>query len=203
MTSIIMISTEILLSYGAYSKLYLKDEKIFSVNETALHYYQIISGAVKMSNFNDEGKEFIQGIFYKNQSFGEPPLFIASTYPANALTLSDAEIIILPKKQLFSLLQQHPDIHLSFTQNLAKRLYYKAIIASEISNQEPTHRILRFLDYLKLDVYHLTEKFSFKVPYTRQQIADILGLRVETVIRTIKNLEKHGEVKIISRKVFR
>ncbi|MCD9616043.1 helix-turn-helix domain-containing protein [Chryseobacterium gleum] len=30
------------------------------------------------------------------------------------------------------------------------------------------------------------KKYSFKVPFTRQQIADLTGMRVETVIRTIK-----------------
>ena len=84
-----------------------------------------------------------------------------------------------------------------------KRLYYKAIIASEISSQEPAHRVLRFIDYLKDDVYKVKGKYSFKVAYTRQQIADILGLRVETVIRVIKSLEKKGDVKISKRKVYR
>lgn len=65
------------------------------------------------------------------------------------------------------------------------------------------HRILRFFDYLKNDVHKLTINSNFKIPYTRQQIADILGLRVETVIRSIKSLENKGEVKIISRKVYR
>ncbi|CAM1370812.1 Crp/Fnr family transcriptional regulator [Tenacibaculum xiamenense] len=198
-----MIPEDILFEYNAKIKAFDKDEKIFSENEIARNYYQVLKGAVKMSNFNDDGKEFIQGIFYKEQSFGEPPLFINVPYPANAITLSDSEILILPKERLLDLLTKHHDIHLKITENLAKRLYYKAIIASEISGQEPMHRILRFFDYLKNDVHELTSNSSFKIPYTRQQIADVLGLRVETVIRSIKNLEKKGEVKIISRKVYR
>ena len=198
-----MIPEDILFKFNAKKVTYKKDEKIFTENDTARNYYQILKGAVKMNNFNDDGKEFIQGIFYKKQSFGEPPLFISVPYPANAMTLSDSEIIILPKKKLFELLTDHHEIHLKITKALAKRLYYKAIIASEISGQEPMHRILRFFDYLKNDVHKLTINSNFKIPYTRQQIADILGLRVETVIRSIKSLENKGEVKIISRKVYR
>ena len=41
------------------------------------------------------------------------------------------------------------------------------------------------------------------VEITRQQIADLTGLRVETVIRAIKSLEKKGEVTIKDRKVYR
>ncbi len=198
-----MIPQDTLFEYNAKIKTFKKDEKIFSEADTARNYYQVLKGAVKMSNFNDDGKEFIQGIFYKEQSFGEPPLFIDVPYPANAITLSDSEIIILPKEQLFNLLNEHQAVHLKITANLAKRLYYKAIIASEISGQEPMHRILRFFDYLKNDVHELSSDSSFKIPHTRQQIADVLGLRVETVIRSIKSLEKKGEVKIISRKVYR
>lgn len=198
-----MIPKELLLKYNAKSKKFSKDELIFSENQTATNYYQVISGAIKMNNFNDDGKEFIQGVFYKNQSFGEPPLFIDVKYPANAVAISESTLLVLSKKNLFALLQDNPEVHLKITQSLAKRLYYKAIIASEISSQEPAHRVLRFIDYLKNDVHKIDGKYSFKVAYTRQQIADILGLRVETVIRVIKSLEKKGELKIEKRKVYR
>lgn len=198
-----MIPQEVLQKYNAILKVFEKDSIIFSENETARYYYQIVSGAVKMNNYNDEGKEFIQGIFYKEQSFGEPPLFIDINYPANAIALVETEILLLSKQTFTQLLKEHANIHFNITKNLAKRLYYKAIIASEISSQEPSHRVLRFIDYLKDDVHKIDGKYTFKVDYTRQQIADILGLRVETVIRVIKNLEKQGELKIDKRKVYR
>lgn len=198
-----MIHKELLLDFGAQTKIFSKGEMIFNENDTARNYYQIISGAVKMNNFNDDGKEFIQGIFYKEQSFGEPPLFIDVKYPANAEALSESKLLVLSKNSLLELLYQHPEVHLNITKSLANRLYYKAIIASEISSQEPEHRVLRFIDYLKHDVNKIDEKFSFRIDYTRQQMADILGLRVETIIRAIKSLEAKNELQIIKRKVFR
>lgn len=198
-----MIPTELLNDYNVTIKKFQKDEIIFSEKDIARNYYQIINGAVKMSNFNDHGKEFIQGIFYKEQSFGEPPLFIDIHYPASAISLAESLIYILPKASFLQLLKEHENVHLEITKSLAKRLYYKAIIASEISSQEPSHRILRFIDYLKDDVHKVSGKHTFKIEYTRQQISDILGLRVETVIRVIKQLEKQGQVKIIKRKVYR
>ena len=198
-----MIPEELLLNFNAHYKDYKKGEVIFSENNTAYNYYQICSGIVKMNNYNDAGKEFIQGVFYKNQSFGEPPLFIDVKYPASAEAISESKMLVISKEQLFKLLQENPLIHLKITQSLAKRLYYKAIIASEISSQEPAHRVLRFIDYLKNDVYKVTGEFTFKVDYTRQQISDILGLRVETVIRVIKSLEKDKKLKILKRKVYR
>ena len=66
---------------------------------------------------------------------------------------------------VFDLLYKYPEIHLNITKSLANRLYYKAIIASEISSQEPEHRVLRFFDYLKNDVYKVSGDFTFKINY--------------------------------------
>jgi len=47
------------------------------------------------------------------------------------------------------------------------------------------------------------EDKNYKVELTRQQLADLTGLRVETVIRSIKKLEQKGELLIKDRKVYR
>lgn len=198
-----MIAEEILYEFDAEKLFFPKGEVIFNEGQFAVCYYQIASGEVKMNNFNSDGKEFIQGMFQVGQSFGEPPLFADVKYPANAEALTDAEVFRLPKDKFLKLLEKYPEEHLAITKSLAGRLYYKAIMATEISSQEPEHRILRILDYLKKHVHHLTEPFSFQVNITRQQIADLTGLRIETVIRATKSLEKKGELKIIKRKLYR
>ena len=93
----IMIATELLEKYGALKKSFDKTTVIFEEGNLPAHYYQIISGEVKMSNYNDDGREFIQGIFYKEQSFGEPPLFLNQNYPANAIAVEDSEVLLLSK----------------------------------------------------------------------------------------------------------
>lgn len=198
-----MIAENLLLDFGAKKNTYSKGDQLFAEGESALNYYQVASGEVKMNNYNLDGKEFIQGFFYAGQSFGEPPLFANVKYPANAEAVSDSEVLQLHKERFLELLTAHPDIHLNITQTLAKRLYYKAIMVSEISSQEPEHRVLRILDYLKKHVHKKEGPFSYKVDLTRQQIADLTGLRVETVIRATKALEKKGELKIKQRKVYR
>lgn len=198
-----MVPKQLLLEFGGQQKLFEKNEYIFYEGQQAHYYYQIVSGKVKMNNYLENGKEFIQNIFSFPRSFGEPPLFSDITYPANAIALTRAEIIQLDKRAFLELLLLHPKIHLKITEALAIRLHYKAIMASEISLQDPEHCILRILDYLKKEVYKLSGPFSFEVTLTRQQIADLTGLRVETVIRSTKNLEKKGELKIKNRKIFR
>jgi CRP-like cAMP-binding protein len=198
-----MIDEDLLIQFGARLATFNKGEILFDQGDMPRYYFQILSGEVKMNNFNDEGKEFVQGFFTAGESFGEPPLFLKDTYPANAEAIVNSKIYLLPKDKFMDLLMANPQIHLSMTTNLARRLYYKSIMASEISSQEPEHRVLKLIDYFKTKISKTPINTDYKVEITRQQIADLTGLRVETVIRAIKALEKKGELTIKNRKVYR
>jgi len=197
-----MISEELLLRYGARKTRLEKGEMLLQAGDTPRYFYRIALGEIKMNNFNDEGKEFIQGMFGPGDSFGEPPLFIDKPYPANAVALTDAEVYILPKETFFRLLKENPEAHRDITSALSQRLYYKAVMASEISSQDAEHRIIKLIDYFK-EAVGIPQAQPYHVTFTRQQIADLTGLRVETVIRAIKTLEKKGELKINDRKIER
>lgn len=199
----IMITAELLEKYGALKKFFNKNEVIFDEGNLPAYYYQIISGEIKMSNYNDDGREFIQGIFYKEQSFGEPPLFLNQKYPANAIAVENSEIFLLSKSNFWKLLEENSKISIKIIENLAQRLYYKSVMAAEISTQEPEHRVLKLIDHGIAYFNFQKDKNGYLINFTRQQIGDLTGLRVETIIRTIKALEKKGELKIINRKVYR
>nr|WP_121271174.1 Crp/Fnr family transcriptional regulator [Pedobacter schmidteae] len=198
-----MIEENLLIKFGSKIADFDKGEILFKQGDLPRYYFQIRKGAIKMNNFNDEGKEFVQGLFTEGDSFGEPPLFIKDSYPANAVAILPSTVFLLPKDRFMELLMANPDIHLQVTTNLARRLYFKSIMASEISSQEPEHRVLKLIDYFKTKINKIQPADLYKVEITRQQIADLTGLRVETVIRSIKSLEKKGELSIRNRKVYR
>ncbi|WP_348797526.1 Crp/Fnr family transcriptional regulator [Flavobacterium adhaerens] len=198
-----MIALKLLEEFGGLIKKYQKSDIVFQEGKLPTHYYQILSGEVKMSNYNDDGREFIQGFFYENQCFGEPPLFIDKLYPATAIAVEDATIVCVPKNQFLELISKNPLVGLKFVQNLSQRLYYKSVMAAEISSQEPEHRILKLIDYAIEHFNFKKDENGYLISFTRQQIGDLTGLRVETVIRAIKSLEKKSELKIIKRKVYR
>lgn len=193
-----MIPEQLILDFKGTLKNYSKDRTIFNEGEQADFYYQIKTGHVKMFNLTEDGKEFVQGFFENGTSFGEPPLFGAFKYPATALALATSEIYLLSKTSFFELLKAYPDIHLKFTKMICKRMIYKAKMAKEVSIHPPDHRILTLLHHLKANAKIETD---FEVPLTRQQISELTGLRVETVIRAIKKLEKSNALTIVDRKV--
>jgi len=196
-----MIPLEILESYEPAELELPKEAFLFLEGEQPRFYFQIISGKVKMININFEGKEFVQGIFESGQSFGEPPLFHDSNYPASARTIENTVLYKLRKDKFLQLLKVHPEIHLKFTTNLTKRMMYKAMMMKEISSHDARHRILTFLDYLKSEYGNTKE--AFQVDLTRQQLSNLLGIRVETVIRTVKLLTEEAEIKLDGRKILR
>ena len=198
-----MIPTNLLLQFGAQPKNYPKGTVLFTEGDAARYYFQVESGEVKTNNYNDEGKEFIQGMFTQGDSFGESTLLNNRTYPASAETITDATIYVLPKTAFFDMLYKHPETAIALCKRMADRLYYKAIIASEIAAQDPEHRLLTLIDFLKTEVGKCKTDEKYEVTLTRQQLADLTGLRVETVIRTIKTLEKKGCLTIGHHKIYR
>lgn len=194
-----MIPLNILEAYNAIEKKYSKDSIIFNEGEQPQYYYQIHKGTVKMLNLSEDGKAFVQGFFADNNSFGEPPLFGDHRYPATAICTSDCTLYLLPKASFFELLKALPDIHFSFTKLLCKRIVYKAKVAKEISLYPADHRVLTMLSYLK---ENSAVKTAYEVTITRQEISELTGLRVETVIRAIKKLEKSNKLSIKGRKIF-
>lgn len=198
-----MVEEQVLRNYGAEVVTFEKGDILFQEGTLAHYYFQLVSGEVKMNNYSEEGKEFIQGIFSNQRSFGEPPLFGDFNYPANAIALKRTNVLRLGKESFMCMLKENAELSLHFNKVLSERLYYKSIMAAEISTQEAAHRVLRLIDYLKHDIYAKEERFAFCVELTRQQVADLTGLRVETVIRSIKRLEEMGELELRKQKVWR
>ncbi|MFL9832796.1 Crp/Fnr family transcriptional regulator [Chryseobacterium terrae] len=198
--SCMKIDEQLLKSYSAEIKTYKEKEIIFREGDSPFFYFQIIEGSVKINNYNEEGKEFIHNILGNGQSFGDPMLFIDKQYPVNAVVLKPTTIIRLPRKNFINLIKENPHVSLELNACLSHRLYYKTIMTQNMASHNPIKRITGLFDYLK-SYSDCDDTHSFNVKLTRQQIADLTGLRVETIIRTIKKMEKDSLVKVHERKI--
>ncbi len=194
------IDQELLTTWGGVYKTYEKNEYVFHENEHPRCYYQLVEGCVKMFNSNEAGKEYLQGMFGKGQSFGEPVLFIDEVYPASAMCVQKTVLIRLSIENFHKILHEYPDLSYRFLILFAQRIYNKSITAKEIANNNPEHRILSFLNSFKKSAGNVNEKLV--VPYTRQEIANFTGLRVETVIRTLLKMQAESKIQIINHKLY-
>jgi CRP/FNR family cyclic AMP-dependent transcriptional regulator len=177
-----------------------KDQMLLQEGDPATDYMQVESGTVKMFIVSDEGQEFIQGIFNAGESFGEPALIGKFPYPGSVVAIEPSKIWKLPADYFFQMLKENFDLHLKLDQVLCQRLRYKSMVLSEISSHEPEHRILSLLRHFKAKNAAETSS-KIIIPYTRQQLADMSGLRVETVIRTVKKMEKDRKLSLDGHKI--
>ena len=196
-----MFHQDLLIAWGGTFRKFQKNQTIFYEGGNAMFYYEVFEGSVKMLNINEDGKEFIQGIFNRGESFGEPVLLIDEPYPASAVANEDCVLIRITSQNFIHLLKEYPDIHLRFTQVLAKRLHNKSVMSKEISSHGPEHRINALLQMLKKNINPVNPEKA-KVDFSRQQIADMTGLRVETIIRCIKKMQVKGVLNIEKGKVY-
>lgn len=193
-----LIATDLLLRYGAEAIKLGKDELLFSQGDRAEYFWQVAKGKVKMTHYSEQGREFIQGYFTIGQSFGEPPFFAETKYPASAYAVEDSVVWRMSREAMLKLLKDHFEIHLRLVRTLSERLIYKSMMLSEVAIEEAEHRLRSLIRYLARE--HDPES-DYIVQMTRQQLADMTGLRVETVIRTIKNLEMKGYLTIHKRRI--
>lgn len=192
------LDIDLLYTWGAIAKEYKKGEIIFEEEGLANFYYQIIEGCIKMFNTNDKGKEFTQGYFFNGQSFGEPPLFIDERYPSTAMAFHDTKIIKLSKDKFIRILDEYPSIQKQFLNLMARRIHAKAKTSKDIINQSPAFRIIAFFNTTKKN----KEGEKELVPYTRQEIANFTGLRVETVIRALCKMNAENKIEIKNHKIY-
>ena len=196
-----MIDVDTLLAWGAAYKKLLAEEIIFSEGMQSNFYYQLVSGRVRWVNINEEGKETIQEICEPGDCFGELPLFDDGPFAATAIACTDTIVLRLHKSTFLQLIHENPEIHLSFSRLLAGRVRFKFMIQKEMSCHHPEHNISALFKHFKNTQTHISLNYNM-VTLTRQEIANMVGLRVETVIRVIRGLQDRGELYIEKGKVY-
>lgn len=195
-----MIPSKILEAYKGRLVRFREGQILFEGGQKASDFYQVEEGQVKMYILNDDGQEFTHGVFQAGESFGEPALLGDFPYPSSAMAITDGRIWKVAKHDFIQLLKENFDLHLKLDQVLCQRLQYKSMILTEVSAHEPEHRLTTIMKYLKLKMAQKGETKT-TIPFTRQQLADMTGLRVETVIRTIKKMEQGGKLSLEKHKI--
>ncbi len=193
------IDYNILIAYGGVVRKMEKGDFVYHEGAMPYFFYQVVEGSVKVFSSNAEGKELIQGVFTAGKSFGEPPLLLDKPYPTTAQAQTPCVIVKMSRDNMLHLFKDYPELPQKLMMSFAERIYQKSMAAQIWISHSPEEKISLFLKNFKTQ--HANNSKG-PVPYTRQQIADFTGLRVETVIRTLSRMNQDGKVKIIDHKLF-
>jgi len=189
---------EQLIKIGFSVREYPKDSIIYEPGMLPRYVYFIKSGEVRMVTVSDEGKEFIQGIFKSGQYFGEPAMIVNRRYLAYTIASKNSQVVAVGKDRFFDLIKQYPEFSMELIQTLSHRLFYKSMMLEELANEKAEHRLLTIINHLLIDV-----KAGEPLKATRQNLADMTGLRVETVIRGVKLLADKKKITIKKGKIVK
>jgi|SRR5690606_9473633 CRP-like cAMP-binding protein len=196
-----MIPVETLLRYGAVLRKYTAEELVTREDEPCVYYHQLVDGRLKAINVLDSGVEILQYFVLPGESFAEIGNFDDDPYPVTVTALEPSTVVRIRKEQFQQLLTCQPEFYPSLLFRLSQRLRFRLFVMKEVGRHDPASCIYNLLTYFKKYQVNYCDK-CHKVLLTRQQIADFLGLRVETVIRAVRHLSVQGKLKIQKGKVF-
>lgn len=196
-----VLEDELLEVTNAEFKRYYKGDIILSEGDCSDYFYYLKQGELSVSNLTEKGKELLQHKVKSGHFFAEPAVLLGVSFPGNVEVSSDkAEIIKIKKDILVDYLKCHPEKLFEFTLSIARKSIKKSQLLKQIVLFNPEDRIHLQLNDYKKDCGKNTEKVM--VELTRKDISHMTGLRIETVIRTIKKMEKDGKLEIVNGKIF-
>ena|SRR5579872_4727985 len=168
---------------------FARNSEIFGENETADYVYAVVSGSVRTYKILNDGRRQIGGFYVPGDIFG---LEFTEAHTFSAEAISDAKVIVVKRSALNALAARDPSIgHELFT--VTGRELRRAqghILLLVKSAQE---RVASFL--LEMAAQAHTENI-LELPMSRQDIADYLGLTIETVSRTLTGLENAAAIEV-------
>ena len=191
------INDQFIFDTQAEIKKYSKGSLIANEGNKSLYFYYLIEGELSVYNFTPEGKEFLQHKVKEKNFFGEPAVLLEKPFPGNVEVTSEfAEILKIKRDNFLNYLRNNPDWCLEFTKSIAEKSIIKSNSLKNIVFLNPEDRIIKqFNDYKE------GAEQKMVIDLTRKELSNMTGLRIETIIRTIKKMEKEGKLEIKNGKV--
>lgn len=173
-------------------KPYHKGDTIYSSGEAFRAVYAVRSGSFKAVSISDAGDEQVTGFFMPGEVFGIDG--IAYNHYCNTLTaLETSSICEIPFERLENLSTVLPRLQHHFFKLMSREITQDQQLLILLGKKSAEERVATFL--LSLSARHRQRGLSavrFRLPMSRSDIGNYLGLTIETVSRSVGALQKNG-----------
>ena len=172
---------------------YPKNSMIILEEEMGDVVFIVMSGTVKITRVNDEGKEVILAMLGSGEVFGEMAILDGESRSANALSQENCEVVTINREDFLNLLKTNNKVSLNLMTEFAIRLRKSDQQIEALSLDDAEHRI-------GVSILNLAEEMGVirqgvvtieNLPY-QQDIANMAGTSRETVSRVMKIFEDRG-----------
>jgi CRP/FNR family nitrogen fixation transcriptional regulator len=173
---------------------FARGEEIYAQAEEADLIYEVLSGAVRTSRLLSDGRRQIGDFYYSGDLLG---LEVSAEHRFSAEALIDSVVLVARRERLSSTLGTEP-AHRLEVQALAAELTRVQNHLSVLGCKTACERVASFL----LDAADRNHTDRVDLPMGRQDIADFLGLTIETVSRMVSQLQVAGVVEFKTCRTF-
>jgi CRP/FNR family nitrogen fixation transcriptional regulator len=182
-------------AFGSVRRL-TKDEEIFGECDRAAFFYKVQSGAVRTFKLLSDGRRQIDAFHLPGDIFGIEP---GEEHRFSAEAVGDATVISYRRSNLNARTKDAGDIPAEMVSAVMLSLVRAQSHMRLLGRKNAVEKIATFL----LDLSGRTaNNDQIDLPMSRTDIADHLGLTIETVSRSLTQLERQGVIELPSHRRF-
>jgi CRP-like cAMP-binding protein len=168
-----------------------RDAEIYGEGEPSEYVYKVVSGAVRIYRMLGDGRRQVIGFYLPGDVFG---LDLGDEHCASAEAIVKSRVMFVRRQALLQVAQRSSD--------LTRQIY--EVAASELKRAHDHTQVLiktaheRVAGFLLEMAKRMPGAEAIDLPMPRQDIADYLGLTIETVSRTLTLFEDSDKIRLIA-----
>lgn len=177
-----------------------KGNIIFSENNPTHGLYCIHQGKAKIVMIGRDGKEQIVRLAKDGDIIGYRSLICGENYSATAQTLEDSIVCFIPKERLWELINKNAQLTMNLMTHLALDLKQAEKRSVDMQQKPASERLAEALLIMQ-ETFGLDTNLSINIELTREEIANLTGMAVETVVRILKDFQEMNILELIKKKI--
>jgi CRP-like cAMP-binding protein len=175
---------------------FARNETIYAKGDEARYSYKVVEGAVRLSHIFADGRRQIVNFFLPDETFG---IELDAEYTATAEAVGEVVALRCPRLCISQMTDGDPDISQKRLAMFSKSLAAAERHVAMLGHQSAKERVASF--FLALEMQRRTsEDHTVDLPLSRQDIADYLGLTIETTCRALSELKRLNIIATPSRR---
>jgi CRP/FNR family transcriptional regulator, nitrogen fixation regulation protein len=168
-----------------------RNTEIFGENEPADYVYRVISGSVRTYKILSDGRRQVGGFYLPGDIFG---LEFVDEHTFSAEAISDAKVVVVKRSALNALADRDAAVGrelFAITGRELRRVQDRVLLLVKSAQERVAGFLLEMAE-------RACAGNTVELPMSRQDIADYLGLTIETVSRTLTSLEGAAAIEVPS-----
>ena len=171
-------------------------DRLFGVNEQFTAIYAVRSGCIKSYSISAGGHELVHGFHLRGEVLGFDAVH-PDRHRCNAVILEPSFVCMIPYRDIARLSVEFHRLHNHVLRVMSREFSRQLMFAD---GSDATQRIAAFLMDMQSRLYRpRSAEYEFRLPMSREDISNYLGIAPETFSRLIVKLQSKGLIKVMDK----